>query len=112
MLRTERGGELDASARRQGVERMCQVLRDRSRMRKQGNAPAFKRRAQAGFGDESIDTEFHDRDTGDNSCAKQSEWWKSALPGGCANAQYEVRPLVSSITAESPTRHRESEGKP
>jgi hypothetical protein len=38
---------------------MRQVLRDRSRMREQRNAPAGKRRAQCSFGEKSIDAEFH-----------------------------------------------------
>jgi hypothetical protein len=38
-----------------------QVLRDRSRVREQRDAPAGKRGAQSGFGDESIDAKFHGR---------------------------------------------------
>ena len=59
MLRTERGGELDVAAGGQRIERMRQVGRDRSRMREQGDAPAAQRRAQIGFGDQSIDAKFH-----------------------------------------------------
>ena len=59
MLRAERRGDLDVTASRQCIERMRQVLGDRSGMREQGHALAAERRAQGGFGDKPIDAEFH-----------------------------------------------------
>ena len=59
VLRAESGGELDVAAGGERIERMRQVLRDRSRMRQQGDAPAGKRRAQRSFGEKSVDAEFH-----------------------------------------------------
>jgi hypothetical protein len=38
---------------------MGQVIRDRGGVRKQPHAPAFKRRAQGGFGEKSIEAGFH-----------------------------------------------------
>ena len=64
MLRTERGDELDVAACGQRIERMRQVFRDRSGMREQCNAPALERRAQSGFGDQSVDAKFHGRHAG------------------------------------------------
>ena len=37
--------------------------------------------------------------------AKQSAWWKSGFPDGCANAQYDLLPFASSSTAERLRRH-------
>jgi hypothetical protein len=42
-------------------------------MRKQGDAPAAKRRAQGAFGNESIDAKLHGRTCQRTSIAKQSE---------------------------------------
>ena len=61
MLRAESSGDLQVAACRQRVERMLHISRDRSGMREQCYAPAFKRRAQTGFGEKAIDAKFHRR---------------------------------------------------
>ncbi len=73
MLRTESCGELYVAARGQRVERMRQVLRDRSGVREQGYAPALERRAQSGLSEKSIDAEFHNHYAAGSSWAKQSK---------------------------------------
>ena len=72
MLRTEGRADPDVAARDKCIERVRQVLRDGRRMREQGHAPALERRAQNGFGEQSIDAKLHGRSVGENSCAKQS----------------------------------------
>ena len=59
MLRTEGSGDLHVAACGQRIQRMRQVFRDGSGMREQRHAPAVERRAQSGFGDQSIDAKFH-----------------------------------------------------
>ncbi len=73
VLRTEGGGELDVTACGQRVEGMVQVLGNRRGVGKQGDAPAFERRAQGGFGEKPVDAEFHGRYGAGSSSAKQSE---------------------------------------
>src|SRR5262249_62188942 len=72
MLRAESSGELDVATRGQRIERMLQVLRDRSGMREQCDAPALQRHAQSGFGEKSIDGKFHSDCAAGSSYAKQS----------------------------------------
>jgi hypothetical protein len=73
MLRAESSCDLYVIACGQSIERVLQVFCDRSGMREQCNAPAVEWRAQNGFGDKSVDTKFHSRYAGENSCVKQSE---------------------------------------
>ena len=60
VLRAEGGGELHVVACAERIERVRQVARDGGRMRKQRHAAALERRAQFWFGDEPVDSEFHD----------------------------------------------------
>ena len=59
VLRAEGGADPEVAARGEGIERMRQVFRDRSGMGEQGDAPARKRGAQSGVGEEPVDAEFH-----------------------------------------------------
>jgi len=73
MLRAERGGELYVRACGQRIERMGQVLSDRSGMGEQGDTPALERRAQWGLGEQPVYAEYHGRNGAGSSSAKQSE---------------------------------------
>ena len=105
VLRPERGGELHVAARAQRIERMRQVPRDRGRMRKQSDAPAFERRAQCGFGEEPVDAEFHDR----LRCGKLERKAIGMMEIRASRRMLRApsrrgRRSASSITAERPSR--------
>ncbi len=72
MLRTEGSADLHVATCGQRIQRVRQVFRDGSGMRKQRHAPPREWRTQSRFGDESIDTKLHGCTAGENSCAKQS----------------------------------------
>jgi hypothetical protein len=72
MLRAEGGGKPKVFAPGKCIQRMDEVRRDRSRVRKQCDPAALKRSAQASVVDEAVDTEFHDRPAGGSRSTKQS----------------------------------------
>ena len=59
MLRAEGGADLHVAAGGQRIQCVRQVFGDGSGMREQCHALARERRAQGGFGDESIDAKLH-----------------------------------------------------
>ncbi len=87
VLRPERRRQLQAGRRRQRVERMGEIARDGGRMCQKAEALSGQRAAKFGLREEPVQTEFHTGDAAGISTAKQSSWWKSGLPGGCASAQ-------------------------
>src|SRR5689334_9284710 len=50
MLWTESGCQLDIAGRSERIERVCECVREGSRMREQRGAPALERSAQLGLG--------------------------------------------------------------
>src|SRR5690606_27039694 len=76
VLGAESAGHIDASGD-QRIEAVRQVLRDRCRMRDEGDTPPIERRPEVGFGEQPVYAEFHAGAGAASLAAKQASLWKS-----------------------------------
>ena len=84
VLRAEGGGQLEVGQGGEGVERMRQVGRHRSRVGEQGDAAAGQRAAQGGVGEQAVDAELNGTGHGVGLCSVSEKLWRRWKSGWAA----------------------------